>query len=289
MRLILLLALVGVARSIGWSANLAPINVDATTSTVFNVTQDDELWFFNGGVPANYKTKIKVQAVGPSKGTFRWEVTTNKPAVALESGGSLATKTDDSILNVESKEISLDVEDVTLNFQYNGQNIGDYPLTVLAPLQHFTELPQLNHVIGDRSKDPPGFSTFASYRFFTQFQTNLPRPLEVNEFFDLDSVENIQSNVGWQISLINQNMGFTSPHPDFPLVPFPTYFQDKYTRAGVLIPLPETPLPPNLSTEEVFRVNQKYFTGSATPGSGRQSSFSRLRFFRDHVFPVMQN
>lgn len=288
-----MLLFMGIPHAVAWGANVAPINVPASTSTVFDISvqNSDELWFFNGVTPepTNYKTKIKLQAIGPSQGSFRWEVTTNKPAVALETGGSLATKTDDPLLNVESKEISLDKQDVTVNFQYNGSNVGDFPLTVYAPLQHFTELVELFHTIGDTTKSPPGFSTFASYRFLNQFQERVPRPLEVNEFFDLDSVENIQSNTLWQISLINQNAGLTSTHPSFPLEPDPAFFQDKYTRAGVLSPLPETPLLPNLSTEEVFRVNQKYFTGSPTPGSGRQSSFSRLRFFRDHVIPVMQN
>lgn len=299
MNLALLVLFLGLPGTVVWGASVDPINVAASTSTVFDITQDDELWFFNTlpAPPTNYKTKIHVQAAGPSQGTFRWEVTTNKPAVALETGGSLAT-TNAPVLNVESKEISIDPEDVTINLQYNGQNIGDFPLTVFAPLQRLTTLVQLYHEVGIADLIPPGFTTRARYHIFNQFGDSLPRPLELNEFFDLASVVKAPAHqdTTWANNLTNINGGFTQQLPGSD-DPAPAYFEDRYTRAGTigLTPLPETPFFPNYSTDEVFRVNQKYFMGSGTPGTGgqpgpgRQASFSTLLWYRDHVIPVMGN
>lgn len=309
MRRALLLLFLGLPYAVAWGANVAPINVPASTSTVFDISvvDDNELWYFNGPSPLNYKTKIQLQAGGPSQGSFRWEVTTNKPAIALETGGSLATKTNDPVLNVESKEISIEPDDVTVNLQYNGQNVGDFPLTVSAPLQRLTTLVRTIHETGNQDAIPPGFTTKARYHVFDQFGDSLPRPLEFNEFFDLTTVQPIHpyENTTWAINLVNINGGFTEQLPGSE-DPDPSYFQDVYSRAGTfqigpngvpytLTPLPETPFFPNYSTVEVFRVNQKYFMGSGTPGTGgqpgpgRQASFSTLHWKLDHVDPEMKN
>lgn len=279
---------IGLCTGPAMAAQVAPIILPPVKSAVFDLTRTDDLWFFNGPTPTNYKTTVQINAAGPSAGTFSWQVTTNQKAVALNGRGSSASSTGNAPLNVTSSEISLSSGDVTVHFQYNGNDVGDFPLTVFAPLQKYTTLAKIVYLTGPTDKTPSGFDTYADYRIRNQFQDMLPRPLDLNEFFDLATIVNMEPNVGW--TTLSANGGITSTDPSFPNDP-PAYFQDRYGRNGVLIPLPQSPPAPPapLSTEEVFNVTQKYFMGSQSPGVGRQASVSTLHMYRDHAFPEMKN
>jgi hypothetical protein len=272
------------------AAQVAPIILPPVKSSVFTLSQNDDLWFFNGPTPTNYNTTIQINAAGPSQGTFAWQVTTNQRAVSLNGGGSTASSQSNAPLSVTSSEISISSGDVTIHFQYNGSDVGDYPLTVFAPLETYTELRLTFNTVGDPTKIPQGFATFADYQLFDQFGDRIPRPLVLNEFIDRTTTVNVEFNT-WPVGLF-QNSGITSTIlADFPDDPTPSFFQDKYGVAGVLIPLPQSPpSPPTApSTEEVYNVLQKYFTGSATQQAGRQSSVQTLHFFRDHAVVETKN
>ena len=258
------------------AAQLSPINAEPSTSIVFNLTQNDDLWFFNGLTPVNYKTTVSLNAIGPTQGTFSWQVTSNQIAVNLENETDSITKGNGS-LDVTSSQISLEPNDVTLNFKYGGENVGDYHFSVFAPANNRTQLLTLVHASAGSGT---GFQSVAEYQLFDQFGNAVPRPLEVNEWFEENSIQDVVSN-NWHSFV-------------FPLEPNgimtnsqnPSVVTDTYLRSGIL--LSPSGLPPGdpLSTTEVFNVLQRYNAGSLTPGQGRQVNAQTVHFYLDHVEPV---
>lgn len=271
------------------AAQIAPITLTPAKSTVFRLLASDDLWYFNQITTLlNYRTTIGLNAIGPDKGTFSWEATTNPSAVKFENGATSISKTDDSTLRVTSREISLIRGDVTLRLRYNGALVGDYPLTVFAPSQR-----QFRNALlrDDRAtKATPGFVTSAVWELRDQFGFSVPKALEVNEFFDRDTITDIVQPNNWHSPSI--------PNADLPpngklTEPFgnslPAFFLDEYTRAGGdFDPLPQNPpFEGPLSTVEVFNVRQRYFAGSELPGQGRQQRAQIAHFYLDHADPVV--
>lgn len=272
------------------AAQIAPISVPKTKSTVFRIFAGDELWFFNQVTTLlNYRTTISLSAIGPNTGTFSWDATTNVNAVKFDNDTTSISKTDDPSLHVTSKEISLTPGDITLRFRYNGALVGDYRLTVFAPSER-------QFGLGLPIKTRPtnvatsGFITDAIWEVKDQFGFPIPRRMEVNEFFDRDTIRDEIDN-NWHSPFIE---GADLP-PNGKLTEAignstPSFFLDSYTRAsGVgFSPVPQNPPlsgPP--SAVEVFNVRQRYFAGSEIPGQGRQQQAQVAHWYLDRVDPVV--
>lgn len=252
------------------AASLPTQNLGTKKFTTFSLSQNADLWFFNGATPSNYLIDVPLVAAGPQTGTFGWQVTANPNSVKFDNDSNSISKPTPSV-QMKSAGISLVPDDVRITFSYNGAPVGIYKTTVFAPgdvvQTGFTHSPG-----GDSFGT--GFVSVYTYDVLDEFGNQIPRALEMNEIFVTELLVNDEPNTWVLGPLVGEtNTSITD-----------TYFQ--FTRS-FKFPDPIAPLTP-LGIRRIFAVPQRYSAGSTSPGVGRQIRFHTVDWYQDHAFVPVQ-
>ncbi len=145
---------------------------------IFDISQSEDLWWFNGENAANYHEEVTLTAQGVTTGTFKWEVTAGADRVDLNNGGADAdtiTATDDNTVQVKSTGASAVPNDVSIRLTLNGSMICTHTLTVYAPA---------SAVVVAGPNDSPyynGYLSVYTMEVRDQFNAVVPDEIEVNE------------------------------------------------------------------------------------------------------------
>jgi hypothetical protein len=266
------ITIVSLAFSLGSTARatqVAPITLEPVQSTVFNMSQSADLWFFNGANPANYATSITLNAAGPQTGAFSWEVVQNLRAIKFENGSGAIAKASPAV-DMTSSEISLLRDDVGIAFRYNGQDVGTYQLSVFAA-QRVTKTNEESKPATDIDGNT-GFQTLVTYTILDHFGNELDKAIEQFETFD-DAARQDNVDNTWPIPFIQPGtrVGIT----------------DKYMMLTHLGRFPDPLGFPVANSYKVYSVPQHYFLGTTddSSGTGRQVEFHTLQWYIDHAEP----
>lgn len=254
------------------SQQVPPISLPSTKSTVFNITQSDDLWYFNGQTVSNYATSIVLNSVGPTEGQFTWTVKNGTAAANLENNGQTITQSNIPAVGVNSIGASAIPSDIGIEFKFNGQVTGTYKLTSYAPTSVRQEGPTVH--IASNTLTRVGFESIAQFSIRDQFGDEIPREMPINEVLVTSARVNDYPGTNWPNGTpfsttqrrFFDHWGFDEA---FPFAPFGS------------IPHPTNPQSP-LSATKVYHYPQQYFAGSTQFGQGRQIELHTLQMFEDH-------
>lgn len=259
---------------LAWGADVPTITLPPTKSTVFQINQNADLWFFNGQSPDNYATSIVLNSVGPTEGQFTWTI--KNGSATLENNGQTITQNNIPAVGVNSGGASSALNDIAIEFKYNNQNVGTYQLTSFAPTSVRQEGPIVHSAIDTLVRT--GFSSVGTFSIRDQFGTEIPRAMPINEVLESASRVNDYSGTNWPngeefgatVLRFNDTWSFSEL---FPLLPGTT-------------PPPMVPQSPLTSTK-IFHLPQRYLAGNTSIGVGRQIELHTLQFYIDHadIFP----
>jgi hypothetical protein len=142
------------------------------------VTQNGDLWWFNGAQPQNYNTFVYLTAVGATTGTFMWDVVAGN--VALYPAYRSVTIHNDNRVILTGTGASPGAsggvkKDVQINLTINGTQVATYSTVVFAP-------DHLDFMGTDAQPDSVyGYLSRVHYRIRDQFYRTLPDDVELNE------------------------------------------------------------------------------------------------------------
>ena len=270
------------------AATIPPITVTPAKSTVFVINQSTGLWYFNGisPTPANYNTSISVNAVGPNQGAFTWTVTSGANVATLENNSSTLTGPDPAV-GVNSVGASVLPNDVGIDFQYNGNDVGTFHLSVLTPASSPQIDPLTGRVVGPESIAnmaiqvyvpgtsvlyQEGFESDATFQFLDQFSNPVPYALPANESFGTFVARYPSTN--WA-SGVPASAVATSITDHWSVVQTFPFLEGS-------VPEPSIPLSP-LGITLVFEQPQTYSVGTLTTGAGIPVENHTLQFYQDHA------
>ncbi len=238
---------------------------DTCIVTVFLITEDYILWYFDGEDPTNYHIEVTWTAEGATIGTFKWEVIAGTTKVNLENDTDIITLTDDNQVGIKSTEASVSDNDVTIRFSYYNIATADCYMEVYAPAS-------LEYIGTNHWDWGIGFLSEVYYRINDQFDWTLPDAVEHNEDWASPDthdwlgppVENwpVPNADGWTVD--------------------PTGWADNI---GVSIPGLDPTVQNNqapLGSEEVDHWNQEWYIGSNTVGDGTYVHINGFQRWRDH-------
>ena len=266
-----------------FAATVPPVILTPVESTVFNITQSGDLWFFNGESPTNYNTSIIINAGGPTQGTFTWSIVSNSAAIHLNNASNTAltsVQQNNPNLLALSAGGSVGPLDVGVNLNYNGSDVGIYNFSVFVP--HSVQLLLLQNLANGNFFNPDaGFQTVANYQILDQFGTPIPSALAANEAFGQRTNSPVYPDNNWPSPAPT---GFTTS------ANLPSFMQDVWSATNGLVPpllspLSESPQTPPTSAE-VFNIFQTYNAGSTLSGSGVTFNSQTLHYYLDHAVPV---
>lgn len=262
---------------ISYATQHAPVTVEPSESIVFNISQNADLWFFNNQHPSNYHTTVALTAVGPTEGSFTWNVITNATAAKMANGTTSMTVQTPTV-DVLSAGISSLPNDIGINFLYNGEDVGVYQLTAYAPTSVHMLEPGIVHSTIQTFVPltsvllTNGYQSVATFEILDQFDNEIPEALPINEFFGLrvDDYAGTNWSSGEAAAVVSHRFTDTwsvvETLPSLPgLTPHPTP--------------PQTPL----SSIGVFHSPQGYAVGSLSIGVGRQVELHTLQMLVDHA------
>ena len=111
------------------STTTGPVTITGTTDvangncsvTVFEITQDYPLWWFNGETPTNYHTDVTLTAVGSSNGYFSWQIGSGPSAVFVVNGTEAVSVSLNGINTIilRSKGKSSSLTDLHVSLSWN--------------------------------------------------------------------------------------------------------------------------------------------------------------------------
>jgi len=218
---------------------------DTCSVTVFYVTPDYDLWYFNGEDALNYHEQVTWTANGATTGTFKWDVIAGTAKVNLENDTDSITKTNNNQVGIKSTAASATERDFTIRFTYNSVAVADTSSQVLAPVAYVNSI---NY--GDWG---PGFDTTYVMRVEDKvFHDNLPASLEVNEQFG-----------AWQSDYAGHNWGAPTECYwwTYPLGPEQCWDDNYYFQDQNATPTPVNHNDPNAGVK-VMHAPQYYRGGS---------------------------
>lgn len=258
--------------ALAWAADVPTITLPPTKSTVFQINQNADLWFFNGQSPDNYATSIVINSVGPTEGQFTWTIKSGSTTATLENNGQTITQSNAPAVGVNSTGASAAPKDIGIEFKFNGQNVGTYQLSSFAPTSVRQEGPTSHNAVNTFTR--VGFESIAQFSIRDQFGDEIPREMPINEVLVTSSRVNDYPDTNWPNGTpfsTTQRRFFDHWLFDelFPFAPFGS------------IPHPTNPQNP-LSGTKVYHYPQQYFAGSTQFGLGRQIEVHNLQMFVDH-------
>ncbi len=245
------------------------------------ISQDNDLWWFNGESPANYHTKVTLKSEPLIQGTYRWEVITGQSKVDFENNADVFSTVNDndvSLISTASSSAANDVKkDVRIRLSLDGGQLSQLDTVVFAP--YF-----LGHLRNEDAniRDIPGYEMYVGYickihyEIRDQFGRILPHDVPWNEDFNDDGkipVSGISDydrenwpwgdEAGWLVS--------------------PQDSIDNIVRAQ----LPVSPLTPpvlnyGLIGPKIDHVEGGWYIGSMSIGKGIKILGVRWQIYQDH-------
>jgi hypothetical protein len=230
---------------------------------VIQVTQDHDLWWFNGQSPGGgYNITATLTAQGTSSGTFTWSVTAGSSKVQLVNGSTIASTitvlNNNSIIitsTAPSAAAATVTPDVTIQVAYTGP-VGSGTCqtnTVVFAPDHLH-----NNGATDTADATWGYQSYIHYEIRNQFDVAVPLAVPVNENWISGVVTNY-SGMNWPRGPAGGLADTTGANFD----------DDIGGAAAGYTPAAVGPSNPNAGVA-VCHWTGAWRVGSATPGNGVQ-------------------
>jgi hypothetical protein len=160
-----------------------PVDADQSTGvTVVEIvlTQDHDLWWFNGANASNYHEQVNLTVSGITEGTFVWTVTAGTDKVNFENDADTITTTDDNTVGLKSTAGSGALNDVTVTVKIDDtDNTAGGNVTVYTPQAEVqTGVTDHNFTYMGHNN---GYDSRHNFQVRDQFGDVLPHNTELNE------------------------------------------------------------------------------------------------------------
>lgn len=259
---------------------LAPINGSSTGTVIPTISQDQNLWYFNGNsTPSGFtlgSTSATLTASGGGAGTYAWSITSGGTIATLQGTTSGQNVTS---VQIESASYSTTENDVTVQLQFEPtggtQSVQtSYSLSVDSPYKLISNgSTNTIGVTGSCSLIPAasgtsGFQTTVPYSIISFLGSQISH-IQIAESFS--NHQPIYTNENWPF----QAGTFTTPDGTF---------VDNICADGSLTPHPLPPPPPpsppsNTAIDQLF---QTWTVGGGTAAPGLSVQTDTLRRYIDH-------
>jgi hypothetical protein len=236
------------------------------------ISQNKDLWYFNGAAPSNtaYALQVTLNAGGVGQnGTFVWKITAGTDKASFSNGKATITVVNSSATDLISKATSApNTQDVTVTVTWNGVP-GQGPLnTEVYTAYKLTHLSDVDSADANR-----GYSTEIHYSIKDQFNRVLPANIEINEnwtsglMVDFGGTNWNQADAG-SATVAPANWADEIAGPSIAGPPVP-------------VPVPQAPQNP-LGNTAVVHWSGAWFVGSTTNGSGVKVQTNTWQLYQDH-------
>lgn len=235
---------------------------------VIKIEQSDDLWWFGGETPANYKVEVKLTASGITKGTFKWDITGGADKVSFGNGASSFTAVNDNKATLRGRAPSAPAatvtKDITIKLTVDGNPTCDFQTVVFAPrrLIHLRDVDNVDATFA--------YSSEVHYRIEDQFNRTLPSNVELNEHFTTGQVADF-AGMNWRRG------------PEGGATVAPADWLDQIQgETPAHVPVPQNPQAP-LGNVAVSHWDGEWNIGSTAIGRARRVQTNRWQKFRDHA------
>jgi len=249
------------------SRNDSPASSASVPALVGNITQDHDVWWFNGCDAHYYSEAGTLTLNGPSSShTFNWTVAQGTDKIDFSNGLDAQTVTNSNSVGFESTGASVDPNDVKVEVTVTGvSGKASKQFRIYAP-KSLTHLPDYDEDLPDLKW---GYVSYICYSIQNQFGSTLPWAVEVNEQWTSDKIPDYP---GMDWTRCDPGGGMAAP-----------YGWDDECEGEIWsrTPTPQHPQNP-IGTAKVYHWTGDWYAGSVTPGEGVKVLSVTWQKYRDH-------
>ena len=241
-----------------------------------NMDSSNDLWWFGGEKPSEYATSIELHASPSNPSAYygwRWEIVsgTDKVDFAGQPGQDVTTfSAPNNAITLVSTAASANLGDVKIEVRGGSPGGGFSPVVASATLS----VPRPHHLVHLRDVDTVdatyAYLSFIHYRIEDQFNTVLPRDVEINE--------------KWTGGVVADAPGMNWRRGDAgPAKVNPADWKDVVGgEASTFTPMPQNPQTP-LGNTAVTHWNGEWRVGSKDIGKGLRVQTNTWQKYQDHA------
>jgi hypothetical protein len=235
------------------------------------LTQDHDLWWFNGENAQNYYEQVNLTVPGITEGTFVWTVVAGVDKVNFENDADTITTTNDNTVGLKSTAGSVSVGDVTIVVKINDvDNKAGKNVTVHTPKEEAQSgVGDFNY--SDQGHDN-GYDSRHYFKIKDQFGQLLPSKVEFNEHWTEPLRNDHNPQTTWGQAEAQKCLVVPSGDTDHLAM----------CAWGEAVPNSQNPQQPQLGQITVCHWNGEHYIGSLTEGKGVKVFTKKWQFYRDH-------